>query len=164
MTLSPKLSHELKAVAPAGIPAAREPSGFVSTAVASVESPSRLGPPLVYTTESQVTLQRPDKLRVITPYDGPPTEFFYNGKSMTAYAPDKNLAAVAKAPPTIDEALKAAYDEAGIYFPFANMISADPYKHVSDGPEYHDAQRLLQKILATEKKALDKAPITLELM
>ena len=33
------------------------------TAVTSYESPSRLGPPLVYTTTSEVTLQRPNKLR-----------------------------------------------------------------------------------------------------
>src|SRR3989475_8392644 len=36
------------------------------TTVISYESPSRLGPPLIYTTRSEVTLQRPDKLRVIT--------------------------------------------------------------------------------------------------
>ena len=41
------------------------------TAVATYESPSRLGPPLAYTTRSEVPLQRPDKLRVITPGDGP---------------------------------------------------------------------------------------------
>jgi hypothetical protein len=37
------------------------------TAVASYESPSWIGPPFVYMTTSEVTLQRPDKLRVITP-------------------------------------------------------------------------------------------------
>ncbi len=103
------------------------------TAVVSYESPSRLGPPLVYTTRSEVTLQRPDKLRVITPGDGPASEFYYNGKTMTAYAPSENLVAVAEAPPTIDETLKAAFDSAAIYFPFGNMITADPYKSVSDG-------------------------------
>src|SRR5947207_2456789 len=41
------------------------------TAVVSYEGPSRLGPPLVYTTRSEVTMQRPNKLRVITPSDGP---------------------------------------------------------------------------------------------
>jgi hypothetical protein len=49
------------------------------TAVISYESPSRLGPPLVYTTRSKVTLQRPDKLRVLTPGDGPASEFYYDG-------------------------------------------------------------------------------------
>jgi len=103
------------------------------TAVVSYESPSRLGTPLIYTTRSEVTLQRPDKLRVITPGDGPATEFYYDGKKMTAFAPAENLVAVADAPPTIDEALKAAYDNAAIYFPFAPMMTADPFKSVTDG-------------------------------
>jgi hypothetical protein len=103
------------------------------TAVVSYESPSRIGPPLVYTTKSEVTLQRPDKLRVITPGDGPASEFYYNGKTMTAFSPAENLVAVAEVPPTIDEALKVAFDSAAIYFPFSNMIVADPYKAMSDG-------------------------------
>jgi len=45
------------------------------TAVVSYESPSRPGPALVYTTRSDVVLQRPDKLRVITPGDGSASEF-----------------------------------------------------------------------------------------
>ena len=103
------------------------------TAVVSYESPSRLGTPLIYTTRSEVTLQRPDKLRVITPGDGPATEFYYDGKTMTAFAPAENLVAVAEAPPTIDEALKAAYDNAAIYFPFTPMMTVDPFKSVTDG-------------------------------
>jgi hypothetical protein len=103
------------------------------TAVVAYESPSRLGPPLVYTTESQVTVQRPDKLRVITLGDGPPSEFYYDGKIMMAYAPAENLVAIADAPPTIDAALKAAYDSADIYFPFDDVIVADPYKDLADG-------------------------------
>jgi hypothetical protein len=103
------------------------------TAVVEYESPSRLGPPLVYTTKSEVTLQRPDKLRVVTPADGPASEFYYNGKTMTAFSPAENLVAVAEAPPTIDAALKAAFDSAAIYFPFTDVMVADPYKDLSDG-------------------------------
>ncbi len=103
------------------------------TAVVSYESPSRLGPPLVYSTRSEVTLQRPDKLRVITPGDGPPSEFYYDGKTMTAFAPKENLVAVADAPPTIDAALEVAYHTGAIYFPFSDVIVADPYKDIADG-------------------------------
>ena len=103
------------------------------TAVISYESRSRLGPPLVYTTTSEVTLQRPDKLRVITPGDGPASEFYYDGKMMMAFEPAANLVAVADAPSTIDAALKAAYDTAAIYFPFTDVIVADPYKGLADG-------------------------------
>jgi hypothetical protein len=103
------------------------------TAVVFYESPSRPGPPLIYTTKSEVALQRPDKLRVITPGDGPASDFYYDGKTMVAYAPSENLVAIADAPPTIDAALEAAYHNAGIYFPFTDVIVADPYKDIADG-------------------------------
>jgi hypothetical protein len=103
------------------------------TAVISYESPSRLGPPLIYTTKSEVTLQRPDKLRVITAADGPANEFYYDGKTMVAVAPAENFVSVAEAPPTIDAALKVAYDSAAIYFPFTDLIVADPYEGMADG-------------------------------
>jgi len=106
------------------------------TAVISYESPSLLGPPLVYTTTSEVTLQRPDKLRVLTPGDGPASEFYYDGKTMVAFAPAEHLVAMADAPPTIDAALQAAYDAAAIYFPFTDMLVTDPYKGLADGLQY----------------------------
>ena len=97
----------------------------------SYENPSRFGPPLVYTTKSEVPLQRPDKLRVITFADGPASEFYYDGKTVVAFEPAANLVAVADAPPTIDAALPPAYDYAAIYFPFTDMIVADPYARIS---------------------------------
>jgi hypothetical protein len=102
------------------------------TAVVSYESPSLPGPPLVYTTKSEVTVQRPNKLRVITPADGPASEFYYDGKTMMAFAPAESLVAVAAAPPTIDLALKAAFESAAIYFPFTDLIVADPYQDIAD--------------------------------
>jgi hypothetical protein len=103
------------------------------TAVVSYEGPSLLGPPLIYSTKSEVTLRRPNKLKVITLGDGPPSEFYYDGKMMMAFAPTENLVAVADAPPTIDGALAAAYEGAAIYYPFTDVIVADPYKDFADG-------------------------------
>jgi hypothetical protein len=103
------------------------------TAIHFYESPSRQGHPLAFTTKSEVTLQRPDKLRVIILADGPTSEFYYDGKKMMAYAPAENLVAIADAPATIDAVLEKAYHEAAIYFPFADWIVADPYKEMSDG-------------------------------
>lgn len=105
------------------------------TAVVTYEHPSRYGPTLAYTTKSEVTLQRADKLKVITPGDGPAQEFYYDGKTMMAFAPAENHVAVAEAPPTIDTALEAAYHSAAIYFPFTDVIVADPYKHIAEGLE-----------------------------
>jgi hypothetical protein len=103
------------------------------TADVSYESPTRQGPPLVYATQSDVTMVRPNKLRVITPGDGPASEFYYDGKIMMAYAPAENLVAVADAPPTIDATLEAAFGTAGIYFPFTDVIVTDPYHDIADG-------------------------------
>jgi len=131
LQLEPKAIDVLKA-ASARLAAARALS---FTAVVSYESPSVFGPSLVYTTRSDVTLQRPDKLRVVTPGDGPATEFYYDGKTMTAFAPTENLVATAVAPATIDATLAAAFDSAAIYFPFSDLVVADPYKDLAEGME-----------------------------
>jgi len=48
-----------------------------------------------------VTLQRPDKLHVVTLGDGPASEFYHDGRAVTAYAPAENLVAVAEARPRL---------------------------------------------------------------
>jgi hypothetical protein len=103
------------------------------TAVVGYEFPSKLGPPIAYTMRYDVTMQRPDKLRILVPGDGPASEFYYDGKTMMAYAPAENLVAVADAPPTVDAALMAAYRKASIFFPFTDLLVADPYAALTDG-------------------------------
>ena len=94
ITLEPKAIDILKAAC-SRLAAAKS---MTFTAVVSYENPSRLGAPLVYTTKSEVTVQRPDKLKVITSGDGPASEFYYDGKVMMAVEPTANLVAVADAP------------------------------------------------------------------
>jgi hypothetical protein len=127
--LEPKAIDILKA-ASARLAAAKS---MAFTAVVSYESPSRLGPPLIYSSKSEVILQRPNKLRVLTLGDGPASEFYFDGKTMMAFSPAENLVAVADAPATIDAALQAAYDTAAIYFPFTDVMVADPWKDIADG-------------------------------
>jgi hypothetical protein len=100
------------------------------TALGAYEVPSRWGPPLIYGRIYEVTLQRPDKLRVITVADGPVTEFFDDGKTMTSFHPAENLVAVGEAAPTVDATLKKLYDVAGTYFPFTDVIVSDPWKDI----------------------------------
>jgi hypothetical protein len=102
------------------------------TALATYESPDRTGEPLAYATLSEVTLQRPDKLRVISPGDGPRTEFCYDGKTAQAYEPAANIVATAEAPDTIDAMLHAAYERGAIYFPFTDLIVSDPMATIGD--------------------------------
>ena len=100
-------------------------------AVATYERAAANGQPLFFSTLSQVTLQRPDKLRVITVGDGTPDEFYYDGKAMMAYIPSADLVAVADAPPTVDKLLEEVWNKAAIYFPFADVLASDPYAELS---------------------------------
>lgn len=96
------------------------------------EEPAANGQPLFYTILTDVTLQRPDKLKVVTLADGPPSEFYYDGKEMAVFLPAANLVAVEAAPPRIEELLEAAYTKAGIYFPFVDFIVDDPYTAMTE--------------------------------
>ncbi|MDM0075560.1 DUF2092 domain-containing protein [Variovorax sp. J2P1-59] len=108
-------------------------SSMAFTAIATYESPSSVGPPLAFTTTSEVLVQRPDKLRVITGGDGRRSEYYYDGRTFAAFAPSENLVAVAPAPPTIDAMLEGAFKDAAIYFPFADVLGADPFRNITEG-------------------------------
>ena len=97
------------------------------------DEPAANGQPLFYMVSSEVTLQRPDKLKIITPGDGPASEFYYDGKEMAVFLPEANLVAVEAAPPKLDDMLEAAFTKAGIYFPFVDFIVADPYAAIAEG-------------------------------
>ena len=129
LVVEPKAMDLLKATS-ARLAAAKSMS---FTATVGYEFPSKLGPPIAYTMRYDVTMQRPDKLRILMPGDGPASEFYYDGKAMMAYAPAENLVAIADAPPTIDAALMAAYNKASIFFPFTDLLVADPYPALTDG-------------------------------
>lgn len=129
LVLEPRAMELLKAMS-ATLAAAKS---MTFTATVGYEYPSKLGPPVEYTTRYDVAMQRPDKMRVLTLGDGPTSEFYYDGKTMSAYAPVENLSAVADAPPTVDAALAAAYKNAAIFYPFMDLVASDPYKSLTDG-------------------------------
>lgn len=129
LVLEPKAMELLKAVSDR-LAAAKSLS---FTAIVGYEYPSKLGPPIVYTMRYDVAMQRPDRLRIMMPGDGPASEFYYDGKTMMAYAPKENLVAVAPAPPTVDATLIQAFTKAGMYFPFTDLLAADPYKALTEG-------------------------------
>jgi hypothetical protein len=120
--IEPKAREILQAAC--GVLAGAKTMSF--TAVNTYEKAARNGQPLYYATLNEVTLQRPDKLRVMTPGDGIPDEFYYDGKTMTAYVPSEDLVATAEAPPNIDQLIDAAWEKAAIYFPFSDVILSEP--------------------------------------
>ena len=97
------------------------------TAIIADESPSRLGPPLLYASRADVTLQRPDHMRILNGGPGPRTEIYLAGTQLAAWAPTEGLIARATVPPTIDGAFEAGYKLAHVYFPFADLVVDDPY-------------------------------------
>jgi hypothetical protein len=125
--LEPKAVDILKAAS--ATLAAAETLEF--TAISTYERAATNGQPLYFSLLQNVTVQKPDKLRVITPGDGAPDEFYYDGKTMMAYVPGAELVAVAAAPPTIDKLIDAAWDKAAIYFPFEDVVVSDPLAELS---------------------------------
>jgi len=103
------------------------------TAVDTYERAARNGQPLYYLVKSDVTLQRPDKLRVMKIGDGIPDEFYYDGKQVMAYVPSQNVVAVADAPPNIDDMLDAAWNFAEISYPFTDVLVSKPCDLLNGG-------------------------------
>jgi hypothetical protein len=122
-------AHEPKAVAVLKAASAilAEAKTMSFTAVETYERPALNGQPLYYSKLNEVTVQRPNKLRVITSGDVKSQEFYYDGQTMMAYKPSHDLVAIADAPGTIDGLLDVAWETAAIYFPFADVISSDAY-------------------------------------
>jgi hypothetical protein len=121
--LEPKAVEILKA-ASTRLAAART---LAFTAVIADEAPSRLGPPLLYASRADVVLQRPDRIRIVSTGAGPRSEIYVNGTELSAWSPAEGLIARAQVPPSIDAALEAAHRIAHVYFPFADIVVADPY-------------------------------------
>jgi hypothetical protein len=101
--------------------------------VGGFDAPARNGQPLLYFTRSEVLMVRPSKLRVIVPGDGPPSEFYFDGKTIAVFQPFSDFIATTDAPGTLEEALEAIYKKAGLYFPFVDFIVADPYATLTTG-------------------------------
>jgi hypothetical protein len=93
--------------------------------------PAGNGQPLFYYTLSHVTLERPDKLKVVTDGDAAPEEFTYDGSEMAVYMPKSNMVARGKIAGDLDNVLHRAYGAAGLYFPFVDVIVSDPYKSLT---------------------------------
>ncbi len=111
--------------------AAAQSISFVTRGAFDV--PAANGQPLFYFTRSEVLMVRPSKLRVIVPGDGPPSEFYYDGKTIAMFQPYTDFVATMDAPGTLEAALEAVYTKAGLYFPFVDFIVSDPYDTLTKG-------------------------------
>jgi hypothetical protein len=80
---------------------------------------------------AEVALKRPDKLRARHGGDAPAFDFYYDGSSVSAIAPQTKVYSTSEAPGTIDGMLAGLRAETGIRFPSSPLLRSDPYAVLS---------------------------------
>lgn len=91
------------------------------------EVPAATGQFLTLFSAGEIALKRPDKLRARLAGEAPHFDFFYDGKTVSAYAPGTKVYSVVPAPATVDEMLAGLEAETGIRFATAPLLFGDPY-------------------------------------
>ena len=104
---------------------------FEARSMVPIKSPNGMWISLYGT--SRVVKEGVDKLFAETRGDFFPYDFYFNGKTVTAYSPAKNLYAEKEAPGTVDNVIEKAYQEEGKSFPYADILVAEPYKVLTEG-------------------------------
>ena len=104
---------------------------FDTRSMMPVKSPNGIWVSLFGT--SRVVKEGSDKLFAETRGDFFPYDFYFDGKTITAYSPTKNLYAEKPAPGTVDQVIEEAYREEGKSFPYADILVAEPYKVLTEG-------------------------------
>jgi hypothetical protein len=75
-----------------------------------------------YDLSVNVTVKRPNKMRVVRTGELMNQRFFYDGKTMMVYNPDQKVYATDKAPDTIEKVITFARETAGVLLPAADLI------------------------------------------
>jgi hypothetical protein len=69
-----------------------------------------------------VTVRRPDRMRVTVESDRKHREWYYNGKTVTLYAPRVKYYAIVPAPPTVRETVEILAQKYGMDLPLADLF------------------------------------------
>lgn len=85
----------------------------------------KTGPRVQYHKSSEVVVERPARLRVDSESDKGPRSYWYDGKSVTVYDPERAYYAVFPAPDTLDAMLDAAAAR-GIVIPLDDLAHSKP--------------------------------------
>jgi hypothetical protein len=93
----------------------------------AIELESDTGQFVTFFTESEVALQRPNKLHVKVFGDSPNLQLYFDGSKASAFDTDSNMYAVSPPLSTIDEMLNFVMTKAEINFPSADIMYSDPY-------------------------------------
>ena len=98
---------------------------------ATYEDVLTTGTRVEYSRQASVVLERPDHLRIDSESDKGRRSFFYDGKTVTVYHPDKGVYAVFAAPPTIDAMIDAA-EARGVSMPASDLLMNHPCQALGD--------------------------------
>jgi hypothetical protein len=85
------------------------------------------GHKLQFARTSQISLRRPDRLRVDVSEDQPKRRFYYDGKALTVVDDRAGFYGSVDAPATIDELLAAAAEKFAITFPLDDLLVSQPF-------------------------------------
>jgi hypothetical protein len=100
---------------------------FTYRSSSAIELRAKTGQFVTLFADSEVALQRPNKLQVRVTGEVPNFQLYYDGRSVTAYSPKDNVYSTASAPAKIDEMLELVHQKANIHFPASDLMLTDPY-------------------------------------
>jgi hypothetical protein len=83
----------------------------------------------------ELTVERPNKLKVVTTGDVTSRTLWADGKTLTVLDRDKNVYAQIPDPGTIDQALDLLQEKYNMSLPASDLLSADVYKSMTEGCE-----------------------------
>lgn len=98
-----------------------------------LEVPAQTGQFLTLFSNAEVALQRPNKLASRLSGEAPSFNFYYDGSTVSAYAPGTKVYSKTKAPSTIDAMLPGLEAETGIRFATTPLLMSNPYAELSQG-------------------------------
>lgn len=98
-----------------------------------LEVPAATGQFITLFSEARVAVRRPDKIVAHLGGEAPRFDFYYDGRTVSAFAPGTNVYSVIPAPPTIDAMLPDLHAETGIRFATAPLLASDPYRAITRG-------------------------------
>lgn len=138
------LTTSLLSAAPAIDPAALEPLKQMSTTLGQTpaftyesrtvfEVPAVNGQFITLFSRAEVALQRPNQLQARLTGEAPHFNFYYDGSTVSAYAPKTNVYSTAAAPATIDAMLAGLRAETGIRFVTSGLLVSNPYAVLTRG-------------------------------
>ncbi len=97
------------------------------------EVPAENGQFITMFSTGEVTLKRPNKLRAELRGSAPHLDFYYDGESVSAFAPGPEFTSTKSAPDTIDAMLAGLQEETGIRFASLPLLKSDPYGVLTRG-------------------------------